>query len=51
MHKHWALSMKTQAKVLEVEVRHLCRYESINIETIRDICKSSDSLVEAYERR
>ena len=35
LHKHWALSMKTQAKVLEVEVRHICRYEATNLETMR----------------
>lgn len=26
LHKHWALSMKTQAKLMEVEIRHLYRY-------------------------
>lgn len=51
LHKHWALSMKTQAKILEVEVRHLCRYEAANLETIREVCKISDSLVEAYSKR
>lgn len=43
--------MKTQAKILEVEVRHLCRYEAANLETIREVCKISDSLVEAYSKR
>jgi DNA-binding transcriptional regulator GbsR (MarR family) len=26
LHKHWALSLKTQAKLMEVEIRHLYRY-------------------------
>jgi hypothetical protein len=51
LHKHWALSIKTQAKVVEVEVRHLYRFEVDNIETIREICKFNDNIVEAYAKR
>lgn len=43
--------MKTQAKVVEVEVRHFCRYETANIDTIREITKVANSLVEAYAKR
>jgi hypothetical protein len=35
LHKHWALSIKTQAQVVEIEVRHLYRFEVDNLETIR----------------
>jgi hypothetical protein len=51
LHKHWALSMKTQAKLMEVEIRHLYRYEFDNLETIRDLCKQANSLTEAYAKR
>lgn len=45
IHKQWATSMKTQAKIVEVEVRHLFRYETANLETIREVTKTSDNLV------
>lgn len=51
LHKHWTLSLKTQAKLMEVEIRHLYRYEFDNMETIKDLCKQSSSLVEAYAKR
>ena len=51
LHKHWALSLKTQAKLMEVEIRHLYRYEFDNLETIRELCKQTNSLSEAYAKR
>ena len=44
IHKQWALSIKTQAKLVESEIRHLFRYEQDNIETIRGVAKGADSI-------
>jgi len=51
LHKHWALSMKTQAKIIEVETRHICRYETTNIDTIKEVTKVCGSIVENYSKR
>lgn len=51
LHKHWALSLKTQAKLMEVEIRHFYRYEFDNLESIRDLCKQTTSLTETYAKR
>lgn len=48
MHKQWALSIKTQAKIMEAEVRHLYRFEIDNLRTIKDVVKNSVDIVEAY---
>jgi hypothetical protein len=36
---------------MEVEVRHLYRYEFDNLETIRELCKQTSALSEAYAKR
>lgn len=39
MHKQWAASFKTQARIIKTEIRHLYRFEQDNVSTLADLLK------------
>ena len=45
------MSIKTQAKLIESEIRHMYRYEHDNLETIRGVTRGADNVGESYWKR
>lgn len=39
MHKQWSQSFKTQARILQTEIRHLYRYERDNAQSLKELLK------------